>query len=142
MKVDTTFLRSKVARRVFFLFILCALLPITVMAIISFGHVSQQLKEQSHKRLHQASKSVGMAVYERLLFLEAEMKLIGSRLGGSGDPVKVSLEGLGEDLAERFKTLALQTDKGRSITLLGQIEVPRPLQKHTGGAECRHRRHK
>ena len=139
MKFDATFLRSKVARRVFFLFILCALLPITVLAIISFSHVSQQLKEQSHKRLHQASKSVGMAVYERLLFLEAEMKLIGSNLGGSGDPAKVSLEGLGKDLAKRFKTLALQTDKGRSITLLGRIEVPRPLtageRRHIGSGK-------
>jgi len=53
------------------LFVFCALLPITALAIISFSHVSKQLNEQGEKRLHQASKIVGMDIYERLLFLEA-----------------------------------------------------------------------
>lgn len=80
MKLDATFLRSKVARRVFLLFILCALLPVTVLAIVSFGHVATELRDQSQKRLHQASKAVGMAIYERLLLLESGLKLLARDL--------------------------------------------------------------
>ncbi len=73
----------------FLLFILCALLPISVLALISFSHVSTELHEQSQKRLHQASKAVGMAIYERLLLLEGELKLLArdlesGRLSGQG----------------------------------------------------------
>jgi hypothetical protein len=37
MKLDTAFLRSKVGRRIFVLFVLCALLPIAALAIISWS---------------------------------------------------------------------------------------------------------
>ena len=51
MKIDTTFLRSKVARRIFILFVFCALLPIAALAIISFSYVTNQLKEIMALRL-------------------------------------------------------------------------------------------
>lgn len=47
MRIDTTFLRSKVARRIFALFVLCALLPIAVLAVLSFRQVSNQLSQQN-----------------------------------------------------------------------------------------------
>ncbi|MEE8625668.1 MAG: hypothetical protein V3T19_10035, partial [Acidiferrobacterales bacterium] len=78
MKLDKAFLRSKVARRIFMLFIVCALLPIAALAIISFGTVTKQLNAQSQRRLHQASKAVALSIYERLLFLEAEMRMVAS----------------------------------------------------------------
>jgi len=37
MKIDKSFLRSRVARRIFTLFVLCALLPIGVLAVLSFS---------------------------------------------------------------------------------------------------------
>ena len=77
MRLDTTFLRSKVGKRLFTLFILCSLAPITVLAIIAFTHVTNQLNEQSRSRLHQASKALGMAIFERLAFLEED---------GGGEP--------------------------------------------------------
>ena len=58
MKVDRTFLRSKVARRIFLLFITCALLPVTILAILSFQHVTRQLREQSEERLFQVATTV------------------------------------------------------------------------------------
>ncbi|MFQ5542095.1 MAG: phosphohydrolase, partial [Candidatus Binatia bacterium] len=72
------------ARRIFMLFVFCALLPIAALAIISFGYVTEQLNEQSRKRLHQGSKAVAMSIYERLLFLEAQMKTVASNLHAGG----------------------------------------------------------
>jgi uncharacterized membrane protein YidH (DUF202 family) len=79
MKIEMTFLRSKVARRIFGLFICCALIPIGALAVLSYSQVTKQLNEHSQKRLHYASKAVGMAIFERLQFLEDEMKLAASK---------------------------------------------------------------
>ncbi|MFQ5897234.1 MAG: ATP-binding protein [Candidatus Methylomirabilia bacterium] len=135
MKFDATFLRSKVGRRMFVLFIFCALLPIAALAIISFTHVTSQLNDQSQRRLHQASKAVGMAIYERLLFLEAEMKMVAANLhAGTGAPIKTPSEGFWEDLSQRFEALALVTDAGRYPPLFGRIRNPPQLT----AAEKRH----
>jgi hypothetical protein len=66
MKFETTFLRSRVAIRIFVLFVCCALLPIAVLGILSYSHVTKQLNEQAEKRL-QASKDV-KSVVETLPF--------------------------------------------------------------------------
>src|SRR3990172_4126864 len=103
MKIDRTFLLSRVARRIFFLFVLCALVPISALAILSFRQVTAQLHQQSQTRLRQATKAEGAAIYERLLFLEGEMKLIGidSNSGSILIPQRQS-EGLGTKVTQRF----------------------------------------
>lgn len=73
MKLEKTFLRSKVAQRIALLFILCALIPIITLAFLSFNQVTKHLREQSLIRLHQTGKTMSMAIYERLLFLEADV---------------------------------------------------------------------
>jgi putative nucleotidyltransferase with HDIG domain len=73
MRIDA-FLRTRVARRVLWLFVLCALLPLGALAFVSYRQVSNQLAEQSRARLRQASKLVGMGILERLQFLENELR--------------------------------------------------------------------
>ncbi len=73
MQIERSFLRSRVARRVFFLFILCALLPVGMLSLVSFTDVTGQLTQQSERRVRQESKAMGMAIYQRLLLLEAEL---------------------------------------------------------------------
>ena len=74
VQIERSFLSSCVARRIFFLFILCALLPVGVLSLISFGDVTSQLTEQSERRVRQESKAMGMAIYQRLLLAEAELR--------------------------------------------------------------------
>ncbi len=140
MKFDQTFLRSKVARRILGLFICCAMLPITVLAVLSFTHVTRQLNEQSQKRLHQATKAVGMAIYERLLFLENEMKVVGSGLpAGLGLITQTLAKGPTERLEKRFKALILVSRAGRHSPLFGRIgDLPEssPAQReHISGGK-------
>ena len=80
MKIDKSLFRSKLAQRIFLMFVACALLPIVGLFFLSFTQVTKQLYYQSHKRLKQSAKSHGLALYERLLFLEAEMQLFASTL--------------------------------------------------------------
>jgi putative nucleotidyltransferase with HDIG domain len=125
MKIEKTLLKSKVARRVFLLFISCALIPIVVLAIISFSQVRQHLSEQSKRRLHQSSKTLGMSVLERLSFLENELKIFSSRLDGNpGASMKDTGQEQSESLKVRFNALSLMTDSGRSIHILGHIDNP------------------
>lgn len=78
--MDRTFLRSKVARRIFLLFIVCALVPITVLALLSYFRVAQQLEEQIQIRLHRSAKDAAVAINDRLKSLEADMTTIALSL--------------------------------------------------------------
>ena len=106
MKLQTTFLHSKIARRIFWLFVLCALIPITALALISLHNVSGQLKEESHRRLHQAAREEAMVIAGRLSFLEADLKLIALAIRAQ------SAESLPPSLND---ALALSTDLGNRI---------------------------
>ena len=47
-----------------------------VLAVLSYRHVKQQLYRQSEARLEQANRTLGQAVFERLLLLDATLKSI------------------------------------------------------------------
>jgi hypothetical protein len=47
MKIEKKFLTSKVGRRIMGLFVFCALVPISALAIVSFTRVSGELDKHS-----------------------------------------------------------------------------------------------
>ncbi len=125
MKIEKAFLRSKVARRIFFLFILCALLPITILAIITYSNMTKQLHQQTQRELQQISKSMGMAIFERLVLIESEMRMVSSNLDLDAEifgPQAVPIDR--SSLNNRFKGLVWLTHEGQSISLFGQISDP------------------
>ncbi len=69
-------LKSKLARRIFILFVFCALIPLLIMSTVSYFFVTAQLKDQAYERLRQQCKNAGYEIYERLLFLEKELGVI------------------------------------------------------------------
>jgi hypothetical protein len=93
------------------LFILCALLPLSILAYVSFSQVTTQLKHQAEQRLHQTSKAAGMATLERLLALESDLTtLILSLQAAPGVTLQTATQTLGERFKRHFKGLALVTD--------------------------------
>ena len=86
MTINYSFLTSKVARRIFVLFVVCALVPITALAIVSFGQVSRQLYAHGEDRLKAAVRAVGQGVAERLLLLEAELRFATDERRPAADP--------------------------------------------------------
>ena len=83
MRLDKAFLTSKVARRIFLLFLLCALLPLIILAIVTSDAVDSQLSEQAIKRLNQNCKVKGLEIYNNLRALEAELRMFESSLNGN-----------------------------------------------------------
>ena len=130
MKIEVTFLRSKVARRIFFLFVACALIPIAALAILSFGWVTNQLKEQSQERLQQESKNIGQRIVERLKSIKGEMEMVASNLSASStQTLSIPSQEFDEHLKERFKGLILITEDDQYKVLFGLVpNAPRLTQ--------------
>ena len=127
MKVDRAFLRSKVGRRFFFLFISCALIPITLLAVFSYNRVTEELEQQSKTRLFQGAKSAGVLVFERLNFLNGEIKefffdVAKKNLTLNQFSTLPPKETFNPDF---FRAVAVTTANGNCIPLLGTMqEVP------------------
>jgi len=66
-RIEGTFLRSKVARRVFFLFVLSAFVPAALLTVLSYGHVRSMEAEYAHRQLAQEGSNYARGIYERLL---------------------------------------------------------------------------
>lgn len=130
MKSQSIFLTSKIARRVFLLFISCAMVPTTLLATFSFTYVTKQLNEQSQRRLHQASKAMDTILHERLLFLEAEMKMVSSTFQSRAQTMMKELDtAYAQRLRERFNALVLVTPAGNLSPIFGEIQNPPTLSE-------------
>jgi HD-GYP domain-containing protein (c-di-GMP phosphodiesterase class II)/HAMP domain-containing protein len=80
------FLSSRVARRIFFLMLVSALVPILSFAVLAFRQVTMQLESDATARLEQEAKQLGMSVLERLLLLEATFAVHEPALGAGELP--------------------------------------------------------
>jgi putative nucleotidyltransferase with HDIG domain len=118
--VKEGFLRTKVARRQMMLFVLCALVPISLLALISYYHVTRQLSEHSAMRLRQSTKAIGMVVFQRLQMLDAEMQLL-TREGASDSAVAAALRGSKKGLP----SVNIQRPGQPAVVVVGK-ELPMP----------------
>jgi signal transduction histidine kinase/ActR/RegA family two-component response regulator len=128
MSRDRALFRSRVARRIFALFVLCALLPSAGVAILAFGQVTNQLFEDSQRRLGQSTKAVAIGIYERLLLLETEMRAIASTLPAEPRPSpRATPRGSSPRGAEGFLALSLINPGDEATPLIGSAIDPAGL---------------
>jgi diguanylate cyclase (GGDEF)-like protein len=64
-------LASGVGRRLFTMFVLAALAPVALMAVLAFTQVSDVLRQERDRELVRSARSYGMAVVERLQWAES-----------------------------------------------------------------------
>src|SRR4030043_1264465 len=113
-RIKHVFLQNKVARRIFFLFILCALIPLSSLAYLSFRQITKELHLQADIRLHQASKASGMSILERLYSLESDLEIIGSNLQKEKTGfLEFSPDTIHDSFKSRFKGLVLMSGRGK-----------------------------
>jgi len=60
------FLRSKVAVRVFMLFILSALVPVTALTLVFYQAFSERYAQELESRLRRSSEDYGNALFDRM----------------------------------------------------------------------------
>lgn len=88
--MDLRSLRTSVAFRVVGLFILSALVPVVVLALVSFSAINGQLEEHSRERLEQLSRNGGQSILQKIRESEAALRRARERLDASEDPTAVA----------------------------------------------------
>jgi putative nucleotidyltransferase with HDIG domain len=110
MKKGISFIHSRFARRIFALFVLCSLLPVSLLALLSLHRVSAWLQEESRDRLHQVGKNAGMTVMEGLTLIQEELESMAAT------PWNGSLPASGRGRDKRFRAVAvMRYDSGRGM---------------------------
>ena len=128
-------LRSRFGRRLLLLFVGCAVVPTAVVATVSYRHVTQYLIAQSETRLHQASKTFGAAIFERLLLLDATLKNVPARAmlrrPARGDSSAPATPGLDPAAGRRFAALEFLGDDRVRVPIYGKLtELPRLTERN------------
>ena len=78
--------RSRVFLRIFLVILFCALLPIGGLVTLTYHNVENQLTADTSRRLHHASKNIGMAVIGRLNDIEVSLAQVARQgFSASGD---------------------------------------------------------
>jgi signal transduction histidine kinase len=135
MHVDKAFLTSKVARRIFLLFVLCAIVPLFVLAGLVFNSVNNQLAEQAMMKLRQNCKIKGLEIYNNLSFVDMELRVMSAQMKESSlrSPA-FNAQDSKKNSDIPFRALVLLTDKGEKTSLIGNFgELP-----HLTDEEHRH----
>lgn len=114
--IERTSLRSKVARQIFVLFLLSSFVPLAVLAYFSFINISQSLREEAVRGLHESCRSTGMTIFERLRFLESDFAEIVERLRqGSSSPAVQEAFKSNKGITGSFLGISLLSGKTQSV---------------------------
>ncbi|MCH7564351.1 MAG: HD-GYP domain-containing protein [Gemmatimonadetes bacterium] len=86
MKIEVKSFKTKVARRIVFLFLLCALLPASTLGALGYWQVRTELQTQRSNRLNAGLSGAVQGLIERIQSIQAEQSLLAQRmlLGASG----------------------------------------------------------
>jgi putative nucleotidyltransferase with HDIG domain len=127
MKTESTFLHSKLARRILWLFVLSSLIPMTALALISLRNVTAQLHEQSRQLLHQVSRDEAMSILERAHYLEGAMGLAASSIreisSESAAQLLASSNGPDSTIVKQFEGLMLVSPDGNCKPFIGNCKA-------------------
>lgn len=122
-----TFLRTRVARRVLGLFLLCAMLPVTVLSVYGYRYLAGELERRALDQLRSDSKAAGMLIFDRLAGLAGYLDQVAIH-AGKALPISPGT-GSTSELGPRFRAIALESPDGRIEPLVGQdIHAP-PLDR-------------
>ena len=112
MQIGISFLTSKIARRFFFLFLSCALLPMIIFVWISYQRVSDQLFEQSSRRLKNDTKIYGMALMDRLMHMKNLLHLYSTHIDEGSNLIELPKD-LENQLISQFDGVSLYQNNSR-----------------------------
>jgi PAS domain S-box-containing protein len=124
--VQLTALRTRLARRILALFVLCALAPIGVLGVLSYRRVRAQYTEQAARWLHLLSKEAGLTLIKRLGDLADQLSASAPRLVADGSIPLRAVPVLTAETSAWIRGLALATP-GHWRAVLGNASTPPEL---------------
>ena len=116
MRIEGTFVRSHISRRILALFVLSAFVPALALAILALAQIRALLTEQAQAQLVGASKAYALNVYERLLLVHRDLQQMAADLHDS--------QGLGSAAPKMipgtYSSLSVVGPGARSTPILGE----------------------
>lgn len=122
-----SFLRTRVARRILGLFLLCAVLPVSGLAILGYRFVARQLEEDARISLRAQSKTAGLMLLDRLASLAAILEHTAPASASGPSVAEPELPSSASLYASRFQALAVEDSTGAITSLVGDLSPHPPL---------------
>ncbi len=113
--------RSKVAWRLLLLFLLCAVVPTTVVAVAGYQQLASTLRADADRTLQRAGQSLSDELLARLGALEAEIDRLDARRTVQTGPWPRALL---NDLAQSFSQVTYRGNRELHILLGSPVEFP------------------
>ena len=108
------FLQTRVARRFFALFVLCAFVPLAAIGIASLSQSRDLMLEQGDQRLAATAKAYGMGVFERLTLAADVAMAVGNGDAAPGGPMALRM----------YRSLGTVDPDGVAVPIMGNLEAP------------------
>ncbi len=125
MLVELSFLKTRVARRVFGILVVSTVIPVSLLALLTYRSVSGHLADEGRRRLEYSSKVAGMAVLERIASIDSELRAAAAVLHGRSrgtDPSALTA-GVAGAIGERLRGLTLRSGE-HVFPLIGNLDPP------------------
>ncbi|MEN8204525.1 MAG: EAL domain-containing protein [Pseudomonadota bacterium] len=119
IRFDTA--RGKLSRKILKLFLASAFLPVVVIGFLSYGHVVKQLRDQSYELSRQASKAIGMELFDRLSLAASRLDRVADLLRTSQHAWGIPLLGNNADMLLGFESVAIVSNTGVIKNLKGDL---------------------
>lgn len=118
-------LRSKIAQRIFALFIICGLLPFAVLAYVAYHQTVEFFETKNQEQLRDLAKLFGLDIHEKLELLDTSLKIIASTVNATGKlPEPAYLERMAGGHKDRWVELFLEPSRRTRQLPSVQQDVP------------------
>ena len=108
VQLEARFLRTRIARRIFLLFVACALLPAGAFAALAYRQVTVQLEREARDELRAEAKARGMSIYERIFLVDGALRLAEAALEAApARSVEDVLGAIPDSVRTHFRSVAL-----------------------------------
>lgn len=126
-------LRNRFGRRLLLLFLVCSLLPVATLAFVSFGTVTEQLREASYERLQHDGQTLAGALSERLRVLNNDLGQVAPRTTRC---TAADIEGMACDgsLVYGLGSLVFVPERGAALRFFGKADPLPPIDPTTRAA--------
>jgi HAMP domain-containing protein len=123
MQLRSGLLRTRVARRILGLFVTGALVPVVVMAGISFVAVTRQLTHQSEERLRQLAANAGQSIVQQLLLTQGALHRLAFLVANA----EAGSAGFADAVPLAVEALTVSDGRGAYLELVGDLPSAPPL---------------
>ncbi len=125
MKLEPKLWRSRVARRVFLLFLACSFVPLIVEAMLARHMIEQQLIEMADERLARTSRAAQMSIVQAIQQLDTKLGIVTEELERGGEVGGA----LRSQLESEFSGLSVTAGDGSQTVLLGSPDPQPPFSE-------------